>query len=553
MEIVNDSLVYSTTDLVGFLECGHLTSLERAAVSGHLERPVRSDPVLDRIAQRGQLHEERFLDSLLAEGFRAVKLGPDPDLPRGQRLAKRRDETLAAMRSGADVVYQAALFDGRRLGFADFLRRVEQASDLGPWSYEVWDTKLARHPKASAVLQLCMYSDLVREYQGLAPSEMHLALGGAKGETVSFRVVDYAAYHRQVAHEFETVLNEAPVYPLATTPEPVEHCGVCRWSDKCRAQWRAEDDLSLVAGLTSRQRSALHSIGVGTRSRLAEPSQALSERIDGIGREALQRIHAQASIQVRGEQAGGLISERIGPPRDREGDLVPNQGLLMLPEPSGGDLFFDMEGDPFFSSDEVDGIEYLFGVIEPDNEDESGEPAFHRFWSIEDGTVTTTGERRAFEAFMDLVMDRLAADPSLHIYHYAPYEPTAVKRLAGRHGTHEEEVDRLLRGAVFVDLYRAVRQGIRASVESYSIKRLEPLYDFGREVDLRDAGSSIVEFETWLELGQGEEREDVLARIEEYNRDDCLSTLHLRNWLEEQRSKLEEELGGSLARPSVHS
>ena len=551
MEIVNDSLVYSTTDLVGFLECGHLTSLERAAVSGYLERPVRSDPVLDRIAQRGQLHEERFLDSLLAEGFRAVKLGPDPDLPRGQRLAKRRDETLAAMRAGADVVYQAALFDGRRLGFADFLRRVEQASDLGPWSYEVWDTKLARHPKASAVLQLCMYSDLLREYQGLAPSEMHLALGGAKGETVSFRVVDYAAYHRQVAHEFETLLNEAPVYPLATTPEPVEHCGVCRWSDKCRAQWRAEDDLSLVAGLTSRQRSALHSISVGTRSRLAEPSQALSERIDGIGREALQRIHAQASIQVRGEQAGEVISERIVPPRDREGDLVPNQGLLMLPEPSGGDLFFDMEGDPFFSSDEVDGIEYLFGVIEPDSEDESGEPAFHRFWSIEDGTVTTTGERRAFEAFMDLVMDRLAADPGLHIYHYAPYEPTAVKRLAGRHGTREEEVDRLLRGGVFVDLYRTVRQGIRASVESYSIKRLEPLYDFGREVDLRDAGSSIVEFETWLELGQGEEREEVLARIEEYNRDDCLSTLHLRNWLEEQRSKLEEELGGSLSRPSI--
>ena len=551
MEIINDRLVYSATDLVGFLECGHLTSLERAAVSGHLERPVRSDPVLDRIAQRGQLHEERFLDSLLSEGFRAVRLEPDPALPRDQRLAKRRDETLAAMRAGADVVYQAALFDGRRLGFSDFLRRVEQASDLGPWSYEVWDTKLARHAKASAVLQLCMYSDLLQEYQGLTPAEMHLALGGAKSETVSFRVADYAAYHRQVAREFETVLNEAPVYPLATTPEPVEHCGVCRWSDKCRAQWRAEDDLSLVAGLASRQRSALHSIGVSTRSKLAEPIQALSERLDGIGRDALQRIHAQASIQVRGEHAGAVISERIGLPRDREGDLVPNQGLLMLPEPSPGDLFFDMEGDPFFSSDEVDGIEYLFGVIEPGSEDESGQPAFHKFWSIEDSTVTTTGERRAFEAFMDLVMDRLAVDPSLHIYHYAPYEPTAVKRLAGRHGTREEEVDRLLRGDVFVDLYRAVRQGIRASVESYSIKRLEPLYDFGREVDLRDAGTSIVEFETWLELGQGEEQEEVLARIEEYNRDDCLSTLHLRNWLEGQRSMLEEELGGSLSRPSI--
>ena len=162
-----------------------------------------------------------------------------------------------------------------------------------------------------------------------------------------------------------------------------------------------------------------------------------------------------------------------------------------------------MEGDPFFSSDEVDGIEYLFGIIEPGRPDSAGQPTFHKYWSIESGTVTTNGERRAFEALIDLVMDRLASNPNLHVYHYAPYEPTAVKRLAGRYGTREEEVDRLLRGGVFVDLYRTVRQGIRASVESYSIKRLEPLYDFGREIDLRDAGTSIVEFETWLELGQG--------------------------------------------------
>ena len=223
----------------------------------------------------------------------------------------------------------------------------------------------------------------------------------------------------------------------------------------------------------------------------------------------------------------------------------------MLLEPSLGDLFFDMEGDPFFSSDEVDGIEYLFGVIEPGRTDAAGRPTFHKYWSIEGGTVTTNGERRAFEALIDLVMDRLASNPNLHVYHYAPYEPTAVKRLAGRYGTREEEVDRLLRGGVFVDLYRTVRQGIRASVEIYSIKRLEPLYDFRREIGLRDAGASIVEFETWLELGQGDERDELLAEIEGYNRDDCLSTLYLRDWLEGQRSALAAELGITLPRPTV--
>ncbi len=101
-----------------------------------------------------------------------------------------------------------------------------------------------------------------------------------------------------------------------------------------------------------------------------------------------------------------MIAERIPPARNREGALVPNNGLLMLPEPSPGDLFFDIEGDPFFGSDEVDGIDYLFGVIEPGRDGPDGQPAFHAFWLIEGGTVTTAGERAAFEAFIDLITDR---------------------------------------------------------------------------------------------------------------------------------------------------
>ena len=512
MQLIDGQLVYSATDLVGFLECRHLANLERAAVAGHRARPMRADPVLDRIAQRGEEHEARFLGELSSEGAKVIGVRLDEALPPSERLVRARDDTLEVMRAGADVIYQAVLFDGRRLGYADFLRRVDRPSDLGSWSYEVWDTKLARHAKASAVLQICMYSELVRALQGSAPEEMHLALGGVQRARVSFRVADYAAYYRSVARDFEALLGAAaPPFPLPTKPEPVEHCAVCRWSVECRAQWRAEDDLSLVANLSSRQRRALGGIGVTTRTALAEPPEPLPERLPGAGREALARISAQANIQVRGERERRVISERVPPARDRDGALVPNLGLLMLPQPSAGDLFFDIEGDPFFGSDEVDGIDYLFSVIEPSRDGALGAPAFHALWAIEEGEVTPAAERRAFEQLIDLVMDRLAADPNLHVYHYAPYEPTAMKRLAGRYGSREEEVDRLLRGGVFVDLYRAVRQGIRASVESYSIKRLEPLYGFERAVDLRDAGTSIVEFETWLELGEGEERAELLA------------------------------------------
>ena len=147
-------------------------------------------------------------------------------------------------------------------------------------------------------------------------------------------------------------------------------------------------------------------------------------------------------------------------------------------------------------------------------------------------------------------MERLERDPGLHVYHYAPYEPTALKRLMGRYGTREAEIDRLLREGVLVDLLRAVRQSLRASVESYSIKKMEAFYGFTREIDLRDAGSSIVAFEQWLELGEGERpAANHLERIERYNRDDVVSNQRLRDWLETLRDELGRLTGQEVPRP----
>ncbi len=547
-------IVYSATDLVGYLECGHLSRLDLARAAGLIAAPFVDDPVLDRIAKRGELHEHRFLDSLVKNGQAVTEVPLDESLSYEERLESGRKATLAAMRAGDEVIYQAVLYDGRRIGFADFLHRVERPSSLGCWSYEVWDTKLARHAKASAVLQLCMYSDLVEQIQDMAPESMHLVLGGIARETVSFRVADYAAYYRYVAALFEAFLQTEPVAVPTSLPDPVSHCDVCRWSGNCTERWRAEDDLALVANLDSRHRLALLRSGISTRTDLARLADGALRAIQGIGRTSLRRARDQAEIQVRGQRRGKVISNRLEPPRDAEGSPVRDHGLLMLPEPSAGDLFVDFEGDPFFESTDADGIEYLFGALEPGARDKEGEPVFHSFWATEQGTVTSTGERRAFEAFIDLVINRLDNDPNLHVYHYAPYEPAAVKQLAGRYNTREGEVDRLLRGRVFVDLYRAVRQGVRASVESYSIKRLETLYGFARTVDLREAGRSIVEFETWLELdnqSSGAERTRLQESILQYNRDDCLSTFHLRNWLEDQRKALESDLDAELSRPAA--
>ena len=545
MQLIDGRAVYSATDLIGFVACEHLTSLEIAVSAGLVKRPFREDPELDLIARRGMEHERRFLDGLRSQGREITEIHREPSAPQ-----KAAEETVKALERGDDVVYQAVLFHGEWLGQADFLLRVETPGALGPWSYEVYDTKLARQAKAGALLQLCLYTDLLTAIQGSRPAKMHVALGGSSRRVEPYRVADYDAYYRLVKRQFEEfVASCEPSFPPATRPEPVEHCEVCRWSIECQAEWRRTDDLSLVAGITRRQKRCLRDHEVRTRKGLAEVPLPIPWPVEGTRPEGIVKVREQARIQVEGEQVGRVLYELLDPSRTPEGTLKPNLGLLSLPEPSPGDLFLDMEGDPFAFED---GIDFLFGVLEPGVLDTEGKPAFHRFWSRDDGrgAITLAGEKRAFEQVIDFLMDRLTHDPNLHIYHYAPYEPAALGRLMGRYGSREAEVDRLLRGGVLVDLFRAVRQGLRASVEGYSIKKIEPLYGFERSIDLREARLALVAFSASLDIG-GEQGEDptISGCIEAYNRDDCVSNWKLRDWLEGRRLELADRIGAPVPRP----
>jgi predicted RecB family nuclease len=564
MQLIGDAPVFAATDLVGFLACEHLIGLELAALAGLVERPDRLDPEIDLIARRGLEHEARYLAGLEDSGLDVRRIpSPPRDVGPAERLAALREAAAAterAMRSGAGAIYQATFFDGRWLGLADFLIRVDRPSGFGSWSYEVVDTKLARHVKASALLQICSYVEQLTAIQGLEPEWMHVALGGSARTVERHRVSDYMAYYRTVKAAFEARVAAEGGYagatypPLNTYPEPVEHCEVCRWSSLCVARRRSDDDLSLVANAPTRLRRALKGRGVASRRGLAALELPLAEPLEGVGPAALEKARDQAALQVRGSDAGKVLYELLEPGRLPDGALQPDRGLTSLPEPRAGDLFFDIEGDPFALDD---GVDYLFGILEPGLAGPDGLPVFHAFWAVdESGEVTGASEKRAFEQAIDLMMDRLARDPAIHIYHYAPYEPTAAGRLMGRHATREEEVDRLLRGGVFVDLFRAVRQGLRASVESYSIKKLEPLYGLVREENLRDAGSSIVAFERWLaevETGSAAPRlpasDPTLLSIQGYNRDDCVSNWLLRDWLEERRIELADRVVERLPRP----
>ncbi len=516
MNRLDGRVVLSPTDLVGALVCEHLTQLELAATRGELVRPQRADPELDLLARRGEAHEASQLALLRAGGAMIVEIGDHEESREGLLAAEA--ETLAAMRAGADVVYQAAFFDGTWRGRADFLLRVPAPSRLGDWSYEVADAKLARSVRVSALLQMCEYSLHVERLQGTAPERIHVLLGSGVRET--HRLADCAAYHRAARRRLEeTVLG----IPVVTYPDPVEHCDECRWRDRCMARRRADDHLSLVAGMGRDQTRRMVAAGITTVAALAVAPER--PRPD-MGAAPWSRLRQQARLQMEERSTGTPRHELLDMP-------LPGIGLASLPPPSAGDLFFDIEGDPFVLDG---GLEYLFGVVEIAGDG----TLFHPFWAHD-----RAQEKVAFEGLVDFLIERLDRDPAMHVYHYATYEPVALKKLMGRHATREEEVDRLLRGGVLIDLYQAVRQGVRVSRESYSLKSLEVFYMAKRQEAIADAGSSIVAYEKWLETPD----QRILDDIADYNERDCVSTRLLRDWLEELRDELAVRGGTGIARP----
>lgn len=484
---------YSATDLVNYLGCAHATFCDLRQLTQPVELP-EDDEHAALLQEKGLEHEHAYLERLRKDGRSLA------EIPSDGTLEARVNATRAAMQAGADVVYQGALAAAPWQGFSDFLLRVNGVpSSLGDFAYDVADTKLARAAKPKHIVQLCVYADLLGAIQGIEPPRMHVVLGD--GTQVSIQTSTVRHYYGVARGRFEVFVGAPP----ATSAEPCGHCEFCRWKQTCEAEWEATEHLSLVANINRSQIDKLRASGVSKMGQLAALDNGV--RIPNLQADTLVRLRSQARLQVVRRDTGKNRHELL--------PSLPARGFARLPKPGAGDLFFDMEGDPFYEL----GLEYLFGFIHEDG----GQERFTAYWAHNRGD-----EKKAFESAVDFITVRLAVHPDAHIYHYASYEESALKRLAMLHGTRETEVDNLLRRHKLVDVYKVVREGVRISEPGYSIKNLEAFYlDAARLGEVKTAGESIIIYERFRRIGNVE----LLKQIEDYNKFDCQSLRQCRDWL----------------------
>ncbi|WP_208645066.1 TM0106 family RecB-like putative nuclease [Rhizobium gallicum] len=477
-------ILLSASDLMRFMGCSHATALDLAYMRGKGPVPREDSDDAALLQKQGNAHEAAHLAKLKALGVSVIEIVRSD-------LADNARETRVALAKGPQVLFQGALLGGKWGGWSDFLERVERPSDFGPFSYEVTDTKLKRRPHPKHVLQLVLYSDLLTQVQGVAPEFAHVELGD--GSRARLRLADYQAYARMARQRLEAFLEK----PAPTRPIPCADCGLCRWGDHCESQWQAKDSLFNVANITRTQVKKLEAVGITSMEGLA----VLDHSIRGIADTTRARLVTQARLQH---------ARKTGAPAFELRELELGKGFDLLPAAQPGDIFYDIEGDPHYEG----GLEYLHGVW--------FDGQFKAFWAHDHGA-----EAQALSKLLDFFRQRLAAYPEARIYHYAPYEITALRRLTAKYGIGEALFDRLLRERRFVDLFAVVRGVLIGSEANYSIKSMEAFYGRVRESEVKTAGGSVVAYERWRETGE----QSILDEIEDYNRIDCISTEELRDWL----------------------
>ncbi|WJG08085.1 TM0106 family RecB-like putative nuclease [Aliiglaciecola sp. LCG003] len=509
----NSSILFSPSDLVRFVQSPFASWMERLCLEQPQTKALKDkpDPLLSYLADKGLEHEANYLSNLVQSAQRLVTIGDG--LSNDEKIAA----TIAAMEDGADVIFQACLAADSFQGFADFLVKVDKPSKLGSYSYEPWDTKLAKQPKAYFIIQLCCYADLLKSVQGVLPDNIAVVLGTQ--EKVQYSSLDFWAYYQAKKTEF---INQQSGFDPSNQPDPFAYKDLGDWTDYVEQLRQQQDHLSKIANITRLHIQRLNRAGINTCEQLINNKQL---SIGSMPVEISERLKHQAKLQKQTETTATLAFELL--PMDQNDP----KGLAILPPHDQGDLFFDLEGFPL----EEGGLEYLWGCSYFDT---GGKRQFWERWAHDHQQ-----EKTAFIDFAEFAYKRWRQNPSMHIYHYGHYEISVCKRLMGRYGVMETQIDDMLRAGVFVDLYKVIQHGMILGAPSYSIKKVEQLFREQRDTDVASGGESVVVYAKWQETpdGQSWQTSKVLCDIRDYNIDDCNSTQELTAWLRELQKNYQIE------------
>jgi uncharacterized protein len=469
-------------------------------------------------------------------------------LPEGEFLEfsagnQSHENTISALKRGVPIVAQAKFThqfgEFEWMGFSDLLVRedfelhVDSVGKLSanqvsfgaggstdrPFRYVVWDVKHAKKESPKYWKQIAGYVEVL-QLEGLASSRPVGVI--LAGRSMVRREVFLALQEMRDSREllFKTMSlvtpdsiddSFAPVQPCSSAAQCKEV--YCSYPDLCSKIRYDQDSLEQLPGGLPQQRAAFIAAGISTTADLAKWEASVG--IAGLSQSVVDK-YVDWSKVIQAQRSDGAYVKVVASP-----------SRCGLPALDTGDLFFDIE---WFNPLEGDELIFMFGYV-----DSAGD--FGYFLAD-----NSTEERAAFEGFVKFATEKFASHPEGHIFHYSDPEPSKLRKLSAKFGVLGNEVDAL--ASRMVDLRTVAKASIMPGCAGYSIKQLEQYYKadsvLQRGDQVKGGEDAMYQYFEYLQLlstGQSEEAREVMKVILDYNRDDCLSTKLLAEWM----SKLSQE------------
>ena len=443
-----------------------------------------------------------------------------PDDPGRLRRRRGRDARGDARRRGRHLpgdVLRRPMARPRRLP----LHSGRAPERLGSaWSYDIADTKLARGGQG-----LGDPPDVrVRRPAGAAPGHpprVRLRRHRRRGRA-PHRLADYARLLPLRQGPLRGAGRSRDLRGPTTYPDPVDHCRVCVWYPTCITRRRTDDHLSIVAGMRRVDTERLMADGRHDGRALARRSQPIAPSPD---------MRSPALLEAPRTRHGSSSS-----------NATPGQRVFELIEPHPTIL---AAGSPRCRSRRRSTSSSTSRRIRGRSTTGSS-TCSGSSWSTTRAPSNTSplwghdraGEKAAFEQLIDLVIARLDAHPEMHLYHYGGYESGAIKRLMQRHATRRGRGRPAAprRTSSSTCSTSCARASARRSSRTRSSRSRSSTCPSARARSPKPASAS-----SSTNAGCANSDQSILDDIAAYNRDDCVSTLLLRDWLEDRRAEAIDE------------
>ncbi len=385
------------------------------------------------------------------------------------------------------------------------VQKIEGQSCWGDFKYRPIIVKQGKNLTQNHRLILTLWSVLLQDLQN-APVNECLAIS-LKSEKLEIQKLIISSKNKaQLEESIRKVSKTITKDSIPPLTYDRKKCSICSWKKFCDQEALAKGELSEVSGIGAKRKEVLELVGIKNINNLARINpKSLNTRLRSlkknhgiIAKDLIMQAKSQTSLEP-------LKLTKSSPLRR----------LNNLP----GVLIYDIESDP------DENHNFLHGIL-------IVKRSLDGLLNIKDSEYKSQVYLDKFDQFScwNYLKKEFQHYPDWPILHYGETEALTILKMTEKLGEGKEARDIIEER--FIDIHQIVRENWILPLRNYSLKTVSKWVGFEWEDANADGSKALLWWRQYKgSIKRKKVKEELLQKILDYNKDDCLATLKITNWM----------------------